>query len=370
MAISKIRPRHASEGRSIAAVLKDRIDYDKNPDKTKGGLLVSSYQCSADTAWQEFALSKQIYEAETGRKRDPEKDVISYLIIQSFKPGEISPEDANKLGYQLALEFTGGQHQFLVATHVDKRHIHCHIEFNSTTLDCTHKFNNYRNTYQTIRKINDRLCREHGLSVIEKPKEKGKHYAEWANGKRGTSWKDKLRRTIDRVLPAVSSYEEFLAAMRQEGYEIQTTRKVLSFRLASEGQERFTRAKTLGADYTLEAIKERIGQPVKRPRRKAALLQKNGRVNLLLDIQSRLQGRGPGYERWLKIHNLKEAAKTLNYLTEHNITEYDLLAARAVSVWFSAACGCCGQTAHEWRQDGRCCTAAKRENTGLPCVPR
>ena len=332
MAISIIKPRHANEGRSIAAVLKDRIDFDKNPDKTKGGLLVSSYQCSADTAWQEFALSKQIYEAETGRKRDPEKDVISYLIIQSFKPGEISPEDANKLGYQLALEFTGGQHQFLVATHVDKRHIHCHIEFNSTTLDCTHKFNNYRNTYQTIRKINDRLCREHGLSVIEKPKEKGKHYAEWANGKRGTSWKDKLRRTIDRVLPAVSSYEEFLAAMRQEGYEIQTTRKALSFRLASEGQERFTRAKTLGADYTPEAIKERIGQPVKRPRRRVTPLQKNGRVNLLLDIQSRLQGRGPGYERWLKIHNLKEAAKTLNYLTEHNITEYDLLAARAVSV--------------------------------------
>ena len=141
-----------------------------------------------------------------------------------------------------------------------------------------------------------------------------------------------MRRTIDRVLPTVSSYEEFLAAMRREGYEIQTTRKVLSFRLASEGQERFTRAKTLGADYTQEAIQERIGQPVKRPRRRAAPLQKNGRVNLLLDIQSRLQGRGPGYERWLKIHNLKEAAKTLNYLTEHNITDYELLAARAASV--------------------------------------
>lgn len=332
MAISKIKPRHASEGRSIAAVLKDRIDYDKNPDKTKGGLLVSSYQCDPDTAWQEFALSKQIYETETGRKRAPENDVISYLIVQSFKPGEITPEDANKLGYQLALEFTGGQHQFLVATHVDKKHIHCHIEFNSTALDCSHKFNNYWNTYQTIRKINDRLSREHGLSVIEKPKEKGKHYAEWANARRGTSWKDKLRRTIDRVLPTVSSYEEFLAAMRREGYEIQTTRKVLSFRLASEGQERFTRAKTLGADYTQEAIQERIGQPVKRPRRRAAPLQKNGRVNLLLDIQSRLQGRGPGYERWLKIHNLKEAAKTLNYLTEHNITDYELLAARAASV--------------------------------------
>lgn len=331
MAISKIKPRHASEGRSIAAILKDRIDYDKNPEKTKGGLLVSSYQCGADTAWREFTVSKQIYEAETGRGRAPKDDVISYLIIQSFKPGEITPEEANELGYQLALEFTGGQHQFIVATHTDRHHIHCHIEFNSTTLDCTHKFNNYWNTYKTIRAINDRLSREHGLSVIEKPKEKGKHYAEWASGRRGASWKDRLRRTIDRVLPTVSSYEEFLAAMRQEGYEIQTTRKVLSFRLAGEGQERFTRAKTLGADYTEEALKERIGRPMKRPRRRSAQLQKNGRVNLLLDIQSRLQGRGPGYERWLKIHNLKEAAKTLNFLTEHGITEYDLLAARASS---------------------------------------
>lgn len=156
--------------------------------------------------------------------------------------------------------------------------------------------------------------------MIEKPKEKGKHYAEWASGRRGASWKDRLRRTIDRVLPTVSSYEEFLATMRQEGYEIQTTRKVLSFRLADEGQERFTRAKTLGADYTEEALKERIGCPMKRPRRRSAQLQKNGRVNLLLDIQSRLQRRGPGYERWLKIHNLKEAAKTLNFLTEHGIT--------------------------------------------------
>ena len=331
MAISKIKPRHASEGRSIAAVLKDRIDYDKNPEKTKGGLLVSSYQCSADTAWQEFTVSKQIYEATTGRRRAPDDDVISYLMIQSFKPGEITPEEANQLGYQLALEFTGGQHQFIVATHVDKHHIHCHIEFNSTTLDCTHKFNNYWNTYKTIRQINDRLCREQKLSVVEEPKEKGKHYAEWANEKRGSSWKAKLRRTIDRVLPMVSSYEEFLVAMRREGYEIQTTRKILSFRLAGEGQERFTRARTLGADYTEDALKNRIGQPQKRPHRRTAQFQKNGRINLLLDIQNRLQGRGPGYERWLKIHNLKEAARTLNYLTEHNITDYDVLAAQTLS---------------------------------------
>lgn len=124
MAISKLKPRHASEGRSIAAALKDRLDYDKNPEKTDGGLLVTGYQCSPDTAWQEFAVSKQIYTATTGRKRAPDQDVISYLIIQSFEPGTITPEDANKLGYKLAMEFTGGEHQFIVATHVDKKHLH------------------------------------------------------------------------------------------------------------------------------------------------------------------------------------------------------------------------------------------------------
>lgn len=327
MAISKIKPRHASEGRSIAAVLKDRIDYDKNPDKTDGGLLVTGYQCSPETAWQEFTVSKQIYTATTGRKRAPDKDVISYLLIQSFEPGTITPEDANRLGYKLALEFTGGEHQFIVATHVDKKHIHNHIEFNSTTLDCSHKFNNVRNSYIPLRKANDRICQEFGLSIIEESQEKGKHYAEWAAEKRGKSWKALLRQTIDRVLPKVKTFDEFLDAMRQEGYEVVQSKKLLKFR--AQGQERFTRSKTLGADYTLEALQERIGK-TKLPRRKKKInLEKDARVNLLMDIQARLQGRGPGMERWMKIHNLKEAAKTLNYLTEHGITEYEVLAARA-----------------------------------------
>ena len=327
MAISKIKPRHASEGRSIAAVLKDRIDYDKNPEKTDGGLLVTGYQCSPETAWQEFTVSKQIYTATTGRKRAPDKDVISYLLIQSFEPGTITPEDANRLGYKLALEFTGGEHQFIVATHVDKKHIHNHIEFNSTTLDCSHKFNNVRNSYIPLRKANDRICQEFGLSIIEEPQEKGKHYAEWAADKRGTSWKALLRQTIDRVLPKVKTFDEFLEAMRQEGYEVVQSKKRLKFR--AQGQERFTQSKTLGADYTLEALQDRIGK-TKLPRRKKKInLEKDARVNLLMDIQVRLQGRGPGMERRMKIHNLKEAAKTLNYLTEHGITEYEVLAARA-----------------------------------------
>ena len=220
MAISKIKPRHASEGRSIAAVLADRIDYDKNPEKTNGGLLVTGYQCFPDTAWQEFIVSKQIYTATTGRRRAPDKDVISYLLIQSFEPGTITPEDANKLGYQMALEFTGGEHQFIVATHVDKKHIHCHIEFNSTALDCSHKFNNVKNSFIPLRKINDRICQEFGLNIIEEPQAKGKHYAEWAAEKTGKSWKARLHQTIDKVLPKVSTFNDFLEVMRQEGYEV------------------------------------------------------------------------------------------------------------------------------------------------------
>ena len=308
-------------------MLKDRLDYDKNPEKTDGGLLVSSYQCSPDTAWQEFTVSKQIYTATTGRRHPPDKDVISYLIIQSFEPGTITPEDANKLGYRLALEFTGGEHQFVVATHVDKKHIHCHIEFNSTALDCSHKFNNVKNSFIPLRKANDRICQEFGLTIIEEPQEKGKHYAEWAAEKNGTSWKELLRTKIDRVLPSARSFDEFLEAMRKEGYEVVQSKKILKFR--AQGQERFTRSRTLGTDYSLEALQGRIGKQELPRRKKKIHLEKDTRVNLLMDIQARLQGRGPGMERWLKIHNLKEASKTLNFLTEHGITDYAVLAEKA-----------------------------------------
>ncbi len=330
MAISKIKPRHASEGRSIAAVLKDRLDYAKNPDKTDGGILVTSYQCEPETAWQEFAVSKQIYTATTGRWRTPDRDVISYLLMQSFEPGTITPDDANRLGYRLAMEFTGGEHQFIVATHIDRHHIHNHIEFNSTGLDCSHKFNNVRNSYEILRAANDKICKEFGLEIIEEPQEKGKHYAEWTAEQTGKSYKALLRQTIDRVLPNADSFEGFLAAMRNEGYEVVQTKKILKFRV--QGQERFTRSKTLGTDYSLEELMERIGKNKAMKKRKTIHLEKNDRINLLLDIQERLQGRGPGMERWMKIHNLKEAAKTLNYLTEHGITEYETLAEKTEKI--------------------------------------
>lgn len=340
MAVTKLKVRHANGKQSVAAFLQDRCDYALDPDKTGGGKYTCAYQCAQATAAKEFLVSKQIYEAVTGRSRPREADVVSYGIIQSFLPGEITPEQANELGRKIALEFTGGQHQFIVGTHVDRGHIHNHIEINSTTLDCSRKFDNYKDTVAALREISDKLCREYGLSVIEEPTGQGKHYAEWDAEKKGKSWKALLRENIDAALPGAASFEDFLAAMRAAGYEVETGGKFLKFRAAD--QARFTRAKTLGADYTEEALRSRVGKPRGQlPRRKRSILPpKPERVNLLIDIQARLaQGKGGGYARWATIHNLKEASRTLNFLTEHGITEYGTLAQKtaAATAAFDAA---------------------------------
>lgn len=330
MAISKILPRKTMRNRTRQQSMTDRLDYDQKPEKTEDGGLVMSYMCSPETAAQEFEISKQLYRQITGRSQPVHRDVIMYRIIQSFKPGEISPEDANRLGYELAMKFTGGQHQFVVATHVDKAHIHTHIEFNSVNLDCDGKFVNVKDSYLVLRRLNDELCRAHGLSVIENPKPtvKQNRQKEMAAAKRGGSWKERLRQTIDRVLPDCQNYDDFLARMRAEGYEIKEG-KLLSFR--APGQERFTRSNRLGADYTREALRER--STTRRGRSadaKKAVPHAGRKVNMLIDIQAKLAaGKGAGYERWAKIFNLKEAAKTLNFLIENDLTDYDELASRA-----------------------------------------
>lgn len=321
MATTRIISLHGHKGQTIDQTLHDRIDYAENPDKTQGGRLVSSYECQPNTAADEFAMSKYLYEALTGKERPPSQDVLAYMIRQSFKPGEVTPEQANEIGYALALEFTKGEHQFIVATHTDKQHIHSHIIFNSTTLDCERKFANPHQCGQDVAKISDRLCREHGLSVVENPKQKGKSYKEWDARRKGQSWKGKLQETIDRVLPESRDFDEFLARMRSEGYEVKLGKNI-SFR--ATGQERFTRSKTLGPEYTLEALRGRSAAG------KTAPKSNGNKVNLLIDIQTKLQaGKGVGYEKWAKLFNLKEAAKTLNFLTDNGLTDYDELAARA-----------------------------------------
>ena len=238
MAVSDLLPRKSMGSKSRRQTLHDRLDYDQKEKKTKDGELVSSYMCSPETAAEEFEMSKLLYETATGRSQPKERDIISYRIIQSFKPGEITPEEANKLGYELAMKFTKGKHQFLVATHVDKAHIHNHVEFNSTNLECDGKFNNFYNSALILRRLNDQICREHGYSVIEKPKARGQRYQEKAAAKRGRSYKEQLRQAIDRVLPDSRNFEDFLSRMRKEGYEIKHRGKSLEF--LAPGQQRFT----------------------------------------------------------------------------------------------------------------------------------
>jgi hypothetical protein len=329
MAVSDLLPRKSMGSKSRRQTLHDRLDYDQKKEKTKDGELVSSYMCSPETVAEEFEMSKLLYEAATGRSQPKERDIIAYRIIQSFKPGEITPEEANKLGYELAMRFTKGKHQFLVATHVDKAHIHNHVEFNSTNLECNGKFNNFYNSALVLRRLNDQICREHGYSVIEKPKARGQRYQEKAASKRGRSYKEQLRQAIDRVLPDSRDFEDFLKRMRKEGYEIKHRGKSLEF--LAPGQQRFTRSQRLGDDYTKEALQVRLSGS----RTKSALAkqkrQVSGRdVNLLVDIQAKMQaGKGKGYERWAKVFNLKEAAKTLNFLVENGVTDYSELEMRA-----------------------------------------
>ena len=327
MAVSDLLPRKA-RSKSRGQTLHDRLDYDQKEEKTKGGELVSCYMCQPETAAGEFEASKWIYEQTTGRSQPKNKDIIAYRIIQSFKPGEISPELANEIGYELAMEFTKGKHQFVVSTHIDKAHFHNHIEFNSTNLDCDGKFNNFKNSAFALRELNDRLCREHGLSIIENPKKRGQRFAEKAAAKRGRSFKERLRQTIESVLPVCQDFDGFLAQMREAGYEIKRRGKSLEFR--APGQTYFTRSFRLGDEYTEAALRERIAGPRQKPAATRARPSAGKKVNLLIDIQAKMQaGKGKGYERWATVHNLKEAAKTLLFLTECGISDYDELAARA-----------------------------------------
>ena len=254
--------RHANERETIAAAIKDCLDYGKNPEKTEGKY-ISAYECDPATVADEFLLAKASYKAMTGREQKKENDVLCYQIRMAFYPGEITPKEANRIGYELAMRWTKGRHAFLVTTHTDKKHIHCHIYYNSTALDCSRKFRNFWGSSFALRRLSDRLCLENGLSIVEnpKPRSKGKykHYGEWQKERKGPlSYQDRLRPAIDAALAKrPASLEEFLDLMKQAGYEVKKVRGGgLSFRLSNGGQERFTRlrASTLGDGYDLKDI--------------------------------------------------------------------------------------------------------------------
>lgn len=317
MATTRLMPLHSGMGRTVAEALGRVTAYVENPEKTNGGDLATAYQCNPSIADQEFLFSKRQYAAITGRERK-DNDVIAYHMRQSFKPGEITPELANKIGYDLAMSLTKGKHAFIVCTHVDKHHIHSHIVFNSTAIDCTRKFRNFWRSSFAIRKISDMLCLENGLSVISEPKPSRGSYGTWLGEDKAPTIRGQLEVLIDTALgQGCKDFDSFLAAMKAAGVEVKQG-KHLAFKISNG--KRFLRCDSLGVDYSETAIMERIsGKRIVTPRAKAAVKSK---PNLLIDIQSKMQqANSPGFERWAKIFNLKEMAKTVMYLQENNLTD-------------------------------------------------
>ena len=316
MAVTKTHP--------IKSTLKAAIDYICNPEKTDGKLLVSSYGCAAETADIEFAWTRR-HAIDKGSN-------LGRHLIQAFQPGEVTPEQAHDIGMELAKEILGGKYEFVLTTHIDKDHVHNHLIFNAVSFADHKHYHSNKRSYHYIRRTSDRLCKEHGLSVIIPGQDKGKSYIEHQATQNGTSYKAKLKAAIDRLLPACSNLEELLRRLQREGYEIKRG-KYISAR--APDQDRFTRLKTLGVDYTEEALAARIAgrsRPSRQPKRQ------DGKISLLIDIQNNIKAQqSAGYRRWATIENLKRIADTSNFLTEHGISSYEELSDRCEAASVSAA---------------------------------
>ena len=294
---------------------------------------MSSYLCDPETAHAEFMLVKGQYQAETGRTA--EQGALCYQIRQAFPQGEVTPKEANRIGYETAMRWTKGKYQFFVCTHTDKGHIHNHIYYNSTAYDRSRKFRNFIGSSFALRRLSDRVCLEHALSVVERPKlhSKGRflHYGQWQGEVRPPSQKEQIRCAIDTALSKrPADFADFLRRMEAVGFQVVHGRGgVISFRAPDHDRAARLRASTLGAGYGREDIQAVIDG--KAPTRTAPVRRAPTprRVNLLIDIQERMrQGKGPAYERWAKVYNLKQMAAALQYLKEQQLYEYDDLAAK------------------------------------------
>ena len=313
LAATRLIPMRKNKGKSIGACLHNHTSYIQNPDKTEQGELVSSYQCSLLTVDEEFLLTKRLYEQTTGRSQ--KSDVIAYQVRQSFKPGEVTPEEANRIGYEFAERFLKGKHAFIVATHTDRAHIHNHIIYNSTALDGTRKFKNFWLSSFAVQRLSDLICLEHQLSTIEyKPyRERQKRIVYPPK----ESNRDRLCSVIDSILAEKpKDYEDFLLRLEQQGYEVKRGKHTA---VKGKGQKRFIRFRTLGAGYSEDEIKAVIaGDAEHCPHQKQPPKEKP--FNLLVDVQAKLaEGKNIGYARWAKKYNLKEMSKTLIFLQEKKI---------------------------------------------------
>lgn len=326
MATTRLMPLHIGEGRSFSTAIEDIIDYVENPEKTDYGKLIYGFECDTRTADAEFTLAKRQYINQTGRVQGAD-DVIAYHFRQAFKPGEVTPEEANQIGQELAMRLTKGNNAFIVCTHIDKHHVHNHIIVSAVNLECTRKFRNFWGSSWALRRISDKLCLEHGLSIVEDPKPSRGHYGKWlGDGNKPLSFQNQIRQAIDAVLEQhPSTFEDFLKILEASGLEVTRRGKSINFRVP--GQKKPTRCNTLKGDYTEQAIRERIAGtyiPSAQPKRS------HSSVRMLIDIDAAMRsGKGAGYERWAKVFNVKQLAKAVAYLKEHGDMSYEDLKAKS-----------------------------------------
>ena len=322
MAATRIIAMHINKGKTIAQCLSARLGYGINPDKTENGELISSYECDPETADAEFLLSKKRYKTLTGRTQD--SDVIAYQIRQSFKPGEVTPEEANRIGYEFALRFTKGEHAFIVCTHVDKKHIHNHVYWNSTKLDCKGKFRDFRRSARAVRELSDLICIEHRLSVIEKPKRHGMSYDKWLGSRAKPSHREEVRLLIDEALAKKPhSFDALLGLLAEAGYKIKRGKNIT---LMKEGQKNI-RLNSLGEGYTEADLRAVIaGAKVHTPRKNRRMAAPKPR--LITEIEEKLNGRN---SNWDTVRILKQMAQSVLYVQQHDFENFDALAAKSAT---------------------------------------
>lgn len=295
----------------ITATLNKALDYIMNPKKTDNTLLISGYECTPQIASFQFNQVK--------KNADKQDGTLAFHLIQSFAPGEVDYETAHKIGMELAEKVFKGKYQYVIATHIDRGHVHNHLIINSVSHADKKKFHCTASTLRFIRRSSDILCKNYGLSVITEPKENHKSHYEYSLEKKGQSWKALLRKNIDKAILNATDFDDFLKIMESLHYEIKRG-KYISFR--AEGQERFTRGKTLGYDYTEERLRERV------------VGAKTKQVGLLYDIESiaKKYQANPYIENNLKIKNIRLMAQTYNYLSENKLLSYEVLADRRSAV--------------------------------------
>ena len=307
---------HKNRGKTLLSCLAARTDYAMDKDKTADGELVSSYECAPQTAAEEFVLSKKIYFQRTGREQ--ENDVIAYQFRQSFKPGEVTAEEANRIGYEFAERFLKGRHAFIVCTHINRHHIHNHVIWNSTTLDCSRKFRNFWNSTKAVRRLSDTICMEHGLSVIENPAQKGMTYDKWLGGSAKVSNREVLRKAIDEVLTQKPrDIDEFLSLLEEKRF---TSKRGKHITLTNSDFKKAIRMGSLGDGYTEEDIRAVLLGKRKHVQRQ--------RSNLLIEIDSKLRMN----KTTAKVRNLKQMAQTINYLREHGLLDLAKLQKKTADV--------------------------------------